>query len=177
LAAARRRGHERKVTHSAVLAADGDDREEIGAVVHEEVDRLPERYRAPIVLCYFNGLSHEQAARQLGWPVGTVRSRLARGRGQLRGRLVRRGLGPSIVLLESALCGDTASAAIPAALVSATARAAAHYATGRLVATGVTSTSVAILAEGAMNMMFLSKVKFVLLACGLVAAGALVVAQ
>ena len=49
--------------------------------VWEEVDRLPERYRLAVVLCYLEGLTHEQAAARLGWPVGTVRSRLARARG------------------------------------------------------------------------------------------------
>ena len=49
---------------------------ELAMLLHEEIDRLPDKYRAPIVLCYFDGLSHDQAARQLRWPVGTVRSRL-----------------------------------------------------------------------------------------------------
>ena len=64
------------------------------AVLHEEVNRLPWGCRAAVVLCYFDGLSPEQAARQLGCPVGTVQSRLARGRERLRTRLTRRGLAP-----------------------------------------------------------------------------------
>ena len=71
--------------------ADGDD---LAAVVQEEVDRLPERYRVPVVLCDLEGRTHEEAARHLGCPVGTVKSRLARGRGRLRDRLTRRGLCP-----------------------------------------------------------------------------------
>ena len=47
-------------------------------VLHEEVSRLPDRLRRPLILCYLEGLTSEQAARQLGWPVGTVRSRLAK---------------------------------------------------------------------------------------------------
>jgi RNA polymerase sigma factor (sigma-70 family) len=67
--------------------------------VHEELARLPEKYRSPIVLCYLEGLTHEQAAARLGSPVGTVRSRLSRGRDQLRRRLTRRGVtAPSVVV-------------------------------------------------------------------------------
>ena len=65
-------------------------REEIAAL-HEEVDRLPQRLRAPIVLCYLEGLTHD-AARRLRWPIGTVSSRMARARDLLRARLIRRGI-------------------------------------------------------------------------------------
>ncbi len=57
---------------------------------------MPERYRAAVVLCYLEGQTCESAARQLGWPVGTVKSRLARGRKRLLGRLIHRGLGPDV---------------------------------------------------------------------------------
>jgi RNA polymerase sigma factor (sigma-70 family) len=176
-ATARRRRHEREVAERAVPSAVDGDNEDLAKVLHEELDRLAEKYRAPIVLCYFEGLSHEQAASQLGWPVGTVRSRMARGRAQLRRRLTRRGLAPSIVLLERALWAETAGAAVPSALANATAQAALHYASGRMAAAGITSTSVAFLVEGAMKMMFMAKIKFALVACGLIATGALVVAQ
>jgi len=62
------------------------------AVVWEEVHRLPERYHAPVVLCYFDGLTHTEAATRLGWPAGTVAGRLARARAVLRNRLTRRGV-------------------------------------------------------------------------------------
>ena len=64
--------------------------------MHEELDRLPARLREPIVLCDLEGLTHERAAQRLSLPVGTVKSRLARGRERLRCRLVRRGLAPTI---------------------------------------------------------------------------------
>ena len=58
--------------------ADPDERsEDLERLLHEEIDRLPDRYRVPLVLCDLEGLTHEQAARHLGWPVGTVKSRLA----------------------------------------------------------------------------------------------------
>jgi RNA polymerase sigma factor (sigma-70 family) len=176
-ATARRARHERKAAVEAVsVVADGDP-DDLASVLHEELDRLPEKYRAPIVLCYLESLTHEQAAQRLRWPVGTVRSRLARGREQLRGRLMRRGLALSVGLLEGALVAETARAALPAALPGVIAEAAVRYASGRLVATGVASASVAFLAEGAMKTLFLAKWKFAVLAAGLIASGAAVVAQ
>ena len=61
-------------------------------LLHEELSRLPDRYRAPIVLCHLEGKTHEQAARLLNWPVGTLSGRLSRGRQLLRARLERRGV-------------------------------------------------------------------------------------
>jgi RNA polymerase sigma factor (sigma-70 family) len=176
-AIARRRRPERTVAVRTFAVANDTDQNDLALALHEELNRLPEKYRTPIVLCYFESMSHEQAARQLRWPVGTVRSRLARGREQLRSRLARRRLLPSVVLLERALRDVTSNAAIPSPLASATAHAAVHYASGRSVLAGVTSTSVALLVEGAMNVMFLSKLKFALVACGLIATAAFVVAQ
>ena len=86
-AAARRRRHERRAAELTARPADDGDRDDLEGVIHEEVGRLPERYRAAVVLCLLEGLTPEQAARHLGCPVGTVHSRLARGREQLRGRL------------------------------------------------------------------------------------------
>jgi RNA polymerase sigma factor (sigma-70 family) len=177
VATARRHRYEQKVAELEVAPTDDKDRQDLASVLHEELSRLPDKYRTPIVLCYFEGLTHEQAARQLLWPVGTVRSRLARGRQQLRSVLWRRGMAPSIVCLERALRAEKASAVIPPALASVTSRAALHCISGNVAATGSASTSVALLVEGAMNVMFLTKIKFALLACGLIATGALVVAQ
>ena len=99
--------------------------------VGEELDRLPAKYRCPVELCHLQGMTYDQAARQLNWPVATVKSRLTKGRLRLRERLTRRGLAPGTVAvgLATALTGE-ARAAVPQELVQSTARAATSCATG-----------------------------------------------
>jgi RNA polymerase sigma factor (sigma-70 family) len=96
VAAARRRAHERRgaIRDEPCVEKTWDDS---AALLHEEIDRLPEKYRAPILLCHLEDLTNEQAAQRLRWPLGTVQTRLARGRKRLRDRLVRRGVDPSLV--------------------------------------------------------------------------------
>jgi RNA polymerase sigma factor (sigma-70 family) len=131
--AARRRRLERGVAGSR-----GEDRagtgHELTAVLHEELGRLPERYRAPAVLCDLEGSSHEQAARHLGWPIGTVKSRLTRAREILRDRLRRRGFGPDAGLLAAAL--RPIQALLPPALVDSTTRAVVLFVTSRAIPPG-----------------------------------------
>ena len=91
---ARRRANEGR---AAEMKADlKHDRAESWPELHEEIDRLPQRYREPVVLCYLEGLSTDAAALRLGCPKGTVLSRLSRARERLQGRLTRRGLAPSL---------------------------------------------------------------------------------
>ena len=80
--ASRRLAHERKAAELAEMAAEVRESDDRDAILHEELGRLPEKYRTAVVLCDLEGLTQEQAARRLGWPDGTVRSRLARGREQ-----------------------------------------------------------------------------------------------
>ena len=90
--AARRRAVEREkaeIIRRSPASAAGHDPMDY-AELHEEIDRLPEKYRQPIILCYMQGLTQTRAAEALGWPLGTVQARLHRGRERLRGRLARR---------------------------------------------------------------------------------------
>src|SRR6266852_5131133 len=79
----------------AETAASGDLR----AVLDQEVHRLPDKYRTPLILCYFEGKTYEEVARELGCPKGTVSIRLMRARELLRPRLERRGLALSVDML------------------------------------------------------------------------------
>jgi hypothetical protein len=89
-------------------------------MLHEELNQLPDRYRLPLVLCYLEGKSRDEAAKQIGWSIASVRGRLERGRDRLRRRLIRRGIDLSAGLL-AVLSGERSLAAIvPATLVRAT---------------------------------------------------------
>src|SRR5262245_26765118 len=89
---------------------------EVREALDEELRRLPEHYRAALVLCYLEGRSRDEAALQLGWSLPTLRGRLERGRALLHARLVRRGLTLSAALVAGALAHDAAAGAVPARL-------------------------------------------------------------
>jgi cobalt-zinc-cadmium efflux system membrane fusion protein len=120
----------------------------------EEINRLPERYRAAVVLCYLEGKTTDEAARQLGCARGTVCSRLSWARQRLCGRLARRGLAPPV-----GLAAALAPRAARAALVDAAARAAVAFASGP--AAGALAGRAANLAEGVVRAMQLGKWKTV----------------
>jgi RNA polymerase sigma factor (sigma-70 family) len=157
-AAARRRLHEHRA--AAVATTDSCDAEnelDLAPALHEELDRLPQRYRAVIVLCYLEGLACEAAAIRLGVPVGTVKSRLARGRDRLRGRLIRRGLALSGGVLGIGLATETVQAALPGSVVKAIARTATSFAAGEEATLGAVSASMSSIIQRIAFVMSLSK--------------------
>jgi RNA polymerase sigma factor (sigma-70 family) len=125
-AAQTRRRRERPLAEAHQPGADSADPDltEIRSVLDEELERLPEKYRRPVVLCYLEGQTQEEAAQVLGWTKGTVSGRLARAKDMLRGRLERRGLAPTAAVLPGLFAPEPASAAVPASLLAPTVRAA-----------------------------------------------------
>ena len=134
-------------------AADDLDRRERARLLHEEVAGLPAKYRSPVVLCHLEGLSHDEAARRLGWPVGTVRGRLSRARDRLRVRLTRRGAAPAVGAIVAALAADT-RAGVPSALMHRTLTLALQQATTKAGAALAASAVVALSREVSISMLF-----------------------
>jgi RNA polymerase sigma factor (sigma-70 family) len=142
-------------------------------VLHEEVSRLPERYRIPLLLCDLEGLTYQDAARRLGCPVGTIGVRLRRARERLRMRITRRGLAPTAGLLASLLGAEVALMQVPSALVDSTVSAAMGFAVSKAAAADLASTSVIALSETVLRTMLSSRLKLathVALGVGIVAA-------
>ncbi len=144
----RRRRAEREAAERGSEARSESGWDDMASVVHEEVNRLQERYRIPVVLCDLEGRTYEEAARSLRCPVGTVKSRLARGRECLRGRLIRRGLAPASVLLVLDGHLRSARAVVPPTLIESTIRPAAQFAAGGTAAAEAIPEAVVRHAEG-----------------------------
>ncbi|HJZ91570.1 MAG TPA: sigma-70 family RNA polymerase sigma factor [Gemmataceae bacterium] len=130
--------------------------EQLQALLDAELNRLPDQYRAPIVLCELEGKTIKEAARHLGWPQGTVATRLFRGRARLARRLARHGLAMSPGALAAALSNGSAAVAVPPNLVQATIESARVFAAG-----GALSSKVVGLTNWVVNGMFLTKLKAV----------------
>ncbi len=173
-ASAIRRARERAASRSSVEFWPDRETDELVPVVREEVSDLPEKYRTPLMLCLLDGLTHEEAATRLGWPVGTVKTRVRQAKDKLRTRLTRRGFAPTLGGIVAALTVREAQA-IPAALVRATARAGLRHASGKLTTAGASSASVATLVQLGMGSLLMSRIKIaaiVLTSIGALAAGA-----
>jgi RNA polymerase sigma factor (sigma-70 family) len=157
--AARGRDRERQVQQMAPADPVQEAiRRDLGAVIDDEVNRLPAKYRQPLVLCYLEGQTNAEAARRLDCPCGTLFTRLARAREMLRGRLAGRGVTLSAAGLATALAAE--AAAVPDALVGSTLRAAAEFAAGSAAAGGA-SAGAAALAEGVLQSMYINRLKAV----------------
>jgi RNA polymerase sigma factor (sigma-70 family) len=170
--AARRRVHERQ---AGVMPKDDPPDDvlwrDLRPILHQEVERLPQKYRLCVVLCYLQGKTNEEAAQLLGIPRGTVLSRLSRARERLRQRLTRRGVSIAGGAMAAMLAQTAAPAAVPAVLVESTLRAALHFTAGS--AAGVALSGAAARAEGLLRAAATARLRrTAVLLVGLAVAGA-----
>jgi hypothetical protein len=156
-AAARRQAREREAGMRGRPEPPDEVWQRLQEALDAELHALPERYRVPVVLCDLEGKTRKEAARQLGWPEGTVASRVARGRRLLARRLARHGLTLSGGALSVLVARQAATAAVPRSLAGATMKAAAVFAAGQ--GAGAVPAHVAALTEEMLRAMFLSKLK------------------
>jgi RNA polymerase sigma factor (sigma-70 family) len=169
----RRSWKERQLIEMPEPEAEQESWSDLMPLLDRELSRLPERYREAVILCDLEGMTHKEAARQLGCPQGTISARVARARTILAKRLARHGVALSVTSLAAALMKNTASASVPLAVMSGTIKAVTSVAAGQ-TATAAVSTQAAVLAKGVLKTMFLTKLTVTLaiamtvggLACG-----------
>jgi RNA polymerase sigma factor (sigma-70 family) len=177
--AARRAEYERQVQFMPKAETVSETvQRELRSILDEEMRRLPEKYRAPLILCYLEGKTNEEAARELGWPVGSMSWRLARGREMLRQRLARRDLVFAPMLFPPMLAQNTGSTVMSAGLAKTTVSAGMVFASGKSAAATGVSNAAATLTEEILHGMWLAKIKKVgiLLGIMLISLGTLSVA-
>jgi RNA polymerase sigma factor (sigma-70 family) len=158
-AQARRRTHELRAPPMESRLCNTTPESDLRPIIDDELQRLPAKYRLPLLLCYLQGKTREEAAEHLGWTPGEVKGRLEKGRELLRGRLVRRGLVASGVALPTVFTSEVALA-LPTKLISTTVRAAIA---------GSGTVAVNELMQGALQVMFWNKLKKVALVAAVVA--------
>jgi RNA polymerase sigma factor (sigma-70 family) len=170
----KRRRHERSASGTGGTEDADLSWGEVRALIDEELQRLPAAMRLPLILCYLEGQTQDEAARQLGWSRGTLKRRLERGRDRLRIRLTRRGVTLGGSLFAVALTESATRGAVPSALRTTAINAGLQFTTGDT--TALAATRAALLAKGALQTMVATKLKIgamlmVLLGCAATAVG------
>jgi RNA polymerase sigma factor (sigma-70 family) len=173
--ARRRRAREKRAAERPRPAArDEAPWSDLRPLLDGAVNRLPDKYRAAVVLCDLEGKTRKEAARHLGWPEGTVSTRLAKARAMLGRQLSRYGLASAGASLGLPLAAPAAVARVPSTLVISTVKAAKAFAAGQAVA-GLVSAPIAALTEGVLKNMLLTKLRIataLLLVAGIAGGGA-----
>jgi RNA polymerase sigma factor (sigma-70 family) len=154
----RRRQEERRAAELAGGSKPaGTPWDDTQTVVHEEIDRLPHRYRQPIVLCYLEHMTYEQAARHLSWSEATTQGRLARARNLLRTRLARRGVTVAGAVVASVAAPEGAAAA-SLAIFDAAVRVARQFGLGEVARAGSVSTAANAIVAQTLRSMMIAKI-------------------
>lgn len=175
-----RRQRDRVPRAGIANSASARDQLDFLAILDEELAQLPETNRQPLILCYLQGLTQQAAARQLGWPRGTLKRRLERGRKLLHHRLTRRGLALGAGGLATLQAGAGALQPISSQRTQGLAKSAGPFADGRIPPPALVPPRVIQMAEGVLRAMVTKPVKFIVLAAfglALLCGGALLIAQ
>ncbi len=156
--AQKRRFHEATASNFREQKTEGANLETLDfqPILFEELDRLPEKYRSPIILCHLDGLSHDEAARRLRWPIGTLSCRLSRARNLLKSRLARRGLSASVAYVFENLLQSKANA-VPLSLARTTLQSALKFVSGSPI-----PSSIHHLVRGVLTTMLITRLTLVL---------------
>jgi RNA polymerase sigma-70 factor (ECF subfamily) len=173
--AANRRLYHGPLVETIPAGAAGAERDETAWKIHEALDRLPHKFRAPLVLCYLEGKTQEETAKELGWTAGMVKGRLERGRDKLRARLAKTGVALSATALAADLAAPATAALVPAALVHSTLEVSLLGTAGKTVTVGAVPAQVFALTKEVTKAMFLKKLQMVtvtILLVGIIGAGA-----
>jgi RNA polymerase sigma factor (sigma-70 family) len=145
---------------------------ELQTILDEELQHLAAKYRQPLLLCYLEGLTQEEAAGQLGWPRGTLKRRLERGRELLKGQLSRRGLGLGAAIAVTLPAGEALALPVPATLGANTSHAATLFAARQVLPAGLITGRVLALAEATLKTLLSAKCKLLVLALIVAVGGA-----
>jgi RNA polymerase sigma factor (sigma-70 family) len=132
---------------------------ELHSIIDDELSRLPERCRAPVILCDLEGKTRKEAARQLGWPEGSLSSRLSRARAILAKRLAKHGLAESAAPFGLFVEGTKAFSSVPPTLIVSTLRATKLFAAGQAASKGLISAKVAVLSKKVLYALLAAKLK------------------
>jgi RNA polymerase sigma factor (sigma-70 family) len=158
--AAKRRRWEKQVTELPEPAVTPQDPwSDLRPLIDQELSGLPEKYRLPVLLCDLEGKAIKEAARQLGWPQGSLAGRLSRGRKLLARRLTNRGVALGSGSLAAVVSQNAAPAGLPTSLTNFTVKRAVMIAAGPAAAAGEVPSRVAALMEGALKGMLLTRLR------------------